>query len=180
MGRPLNKKFFGDPADPETQFNVKYWDGTTSANGYIVKQLGARRFRCTDGTTIADCRLSETVTEAGEMTLPLTGIGSDNGDHVALKISGRTATIKVAGTEEKVAWTAANLSDTVAITRIAEAPKTKEAPKKPEVEKVTEAVKEKVQEKPKPKVEEPKKEYKPRAKKAPAKSSKATPAKKDS
>ena len=113
MGRPLKHEFFGDPQQAGTQIPVQYWDNTANAvaSGFIVKQLGSKRFRCTNGTTdTSDCRLSQSVTQEGEMTLTLNNVGTPPGTHVALKISGRTATLE---TGEKVSWTKDNVGDTI-------------------------------------------------------------------
>ena len=60
MGRPLNKRYFGPPTDGGDEIRVRFWDGTTEKNGWIVKQTGAKRFVCTDGVTEAECYLSDT------------------------------------------------------------------------------------------------------------------------
>jgi len=58
MGRPLNKRFFGTPTAGGNEIKVQFHNGTGSVNGWIVKQLGSKTFRCTDGTATVDCRLS--------------------------------------------------------------------------------------------------------------------------
>ena len=54
MGRPLNPRYFGPPTDGGDEIRVRFWDGTTEKNGWIVKQTGAKRFVCTDGVTEAN------------------------------------------------------------------------------------------------------------------------------
>jgi hypothetical protein len=71
MGRPLNKKFFGANAD--NNLKVQFHNGTTSVKGYIVKQLGNKKFKCEDvnGNT-AICRLvtkNSADLAAGEMSI---------------------------------------------------------------------------------------------------------------
>jgi len=97
MGRPLNKKYFGDPALPGSQFAVTYWDGASAAAGFIVKQKGARRFQCTGGVADAVCRLTlDAVTMEGQMNLTMDG-------QLVKKISGRVATL---ADDSRYAWTA--------------------------------------------------------------------------
>ena len=57
MGRPLNKRFFGAPTAGGNEIKVQFHNGTESVNGYIVKQLGSKKFRCTDGVIEKDCFL---------------------------------------------------------------------------------------------------------------------------
>ena len=53
MGRPVNKKYFGQ--DANNNIKVTFKTGGTEYNGYIVKQRSTRKFKVTDGshTTIA-------------------------------------------------------------------------------------------------------------------------------
>ena len=46
MGRPLAKKLFG--ADQNNNLKCRFYNGTDSVRGYIVKQLGTRTFLCED------------------------------------------------------------------------------------------------------------------------------------
>jgi hypothetical protein len=57
MGRPLNKRYFGPPTAGGDEIKVQFHNGTGSVNGWIVKQLGSKKFRCTDGTATRDCFL---------------------------------------------------------------------------------------------------------------------------
>ena len=57
MGRPLNKKYFGPPTTAGKEIKVRFFDGTNDKIGWIIKQLGTKKFRVTDGTTIKDCKL---------------------------------------------------------------------------------------------------------------------------
>lgn len=53
MGRPIKKKWFGPAAGAGTQIivnGVKWADGTTSTNAYIVKQTGSRKYVVSNGT----------------------------------------------------------------------------------------------------------------------------------
>lgn len=72
MGRPLNKKFFG--ANASNNIKVQFFNGTSSVNGYIVKQKGTRTFLCQEfgAETTALCRLVDKNAAdlvAGEMTM---------------------------------------------------------------------------------------------------------------
>ena len=108
MGRPLNKKFFGPPTANGLEIKVQFHNGTGSVNGWIVKQLGSKKFRCSDGTVERDCFLVDksaadgdtpaTVT-AGEMTITV----KDDAEALkqVIKIAGRKVTID---TGESIAW----------------------------------------------------------------------------
>ena len=110
MGRPLNKKFFGPPTDPSDpsvvdggkEIKVQFYNGTSSAAGWIVKQLGSKKFRCTDGTNTKDCTLvnaASAALTAGQMSITV----DDNGSPKQVtKISGRVAQLEGAGA--KIKW----------------------------------------------------------------------------
>lgn len=52
MGRPIKKSWFGDPDSPGSQIvvnGIKWKDGTTSVDGYIISQTGSRAYMVTDG-----------------------------------------------------------------------------------------------------------------------------------
>lgn len=61
MGRPLNKKFFGNPGGPGLQLSVDVWfTGTGSAVvGWIVSQAGSGVYDITDGTLTERFRLQD-------------------------------------------------------------------------------------------------------------------------
>jgi hypothetical protein len=97
MGRPLGKRFFGDPETPDqrnvgsetennfrVECNVKTATGPVDT-GYIVAQKGSNKFKVTDGTDTLDCRLTNKATAdllEGEMVL----FGSDGtGNRIPLK-----------------------------------------------------------------------------------------------
>lgn len=84
MGRPLNKRFFGDPATAdqraagsETQENIRveaHVGGSGDAAAYIVNQKGSNKFTVSNnaGTATAVCRLVDkafSALAAGEMVL---------------------------------------------------------------------------------------------------------------
>jgi hypothetical protein len=101
MGRPLNKRFFGTPTDGGNEIKVQFYNGTASVNGWIVKQLGSKKFRCTDGTATRDCFLVDKDAAdvlAEEMTITV----DDNGTpRQVTKISGRVVTLD---TEVRIPW----------------------------------------------------------------------------
>ena len=57
MGRPLNKRFFGAPTAGGNELKVQFFNGTSSVDGWIIKQKATREFRCSDGTNERDCYL---------------------------------------------------------------------------------------------------------------------------
>ena len=102
MGRPINKRFFGAPTAGGNEIKVQFHNGTASVNGYIVKQLGSKKFRCTDGVTEKDCFLTDagaTDLTAGQMSIVI----KDDGETIrqVTKITGRQLTTD-AGT--KLGW----------------------------------------------------------------------------
>lgn len=94
MGRPLNKRYFG--ADANNNIKVQFHNGTASVKGYIVKQKGAKWFRCKDADgNVALCKLVDKASAdlaAGEMTIT---VKYDNLDvDQVTKIAGRNVTVK--------------------------------------------------------------------------------------
>ena len=95
MGRPLNKRYFGTPTDGGDEIKVQFYDSTAGAskNGWIIKQLGSKKFRCTDGTNTDDCFLVDKASgalAAGEMTITV----DDNGTaRQVTKIAARKVTL---------------------------------------------------------------------------------------
>jgi len=106
MGRPLNKRYFGTPTAGGNEIKVQFHNGTGSVNGWIVKQLGSKKFRCTDGTEVKDCVLvdkASAAVAAGEMTI--TVLDDAGTAKQVTKIAGRKVTVD---TGESIAW---NFSD---------------------------------------------------------------------
>ena len=108
MGRPLNKRFFGPPTVDGNEIKVQFHNGTGSVNGWIVKQLGSKKFRCTDGTVVKDCFLVDkqaadantpAAVTAGEMTITV----KDDAEapKQVTKIAGKKVTLD---TGESIAW----------------------------------------------------------------------------
>jgi len=119
MGRPLNKRFFGTPTAEGNEIKVQFHNGTGSVNGWIVKQLGSKKFRCTDGTAIKDCFLvdvsaADTDTpaalSAGEMTMT---VKDDAGAlKQVVKITARKVTVD---TGESLPWNFSDANDDGAV-----------------------------------------------------------------
>ena len=107
MGRPLNKRFFGEPTADGNEIKVRFRaTGQTEANGWIVKQLGSKKFRCTDGTNTEDCTLvdkSQGALAVGDMTITVKDDGGTA--RQVTKIAGRKVTLD---TGTSIPW---NFSD---------------------------------------------------------------------
>ena len=99
MGRPLNKRYFGPPTAGGNEIKVQFHNGTGSVNGWIVKQLGSKKFRCTDGTATEDCVLVDKASgavAAGEMTI--TVLDDTGTPRQVTKIAGRKVTMDTGAT----------------------------------------------------------------------------------
>ena len=113
MGRPLNKKFFGAPTAGGSEIKVQFHNGTKSVNGYIVKQLGSKKFRCTDGVIEKDCFLVDKAAAAiaaGEMSI----VVKDDAGAVkqVTKISGKKVTLDTGTT---ISWNFSNATDDASV-----------------------------------------------------------------
>ena len=101
MGRPLNKRLFGvagvGPTASGTEIKVNFHNGTAVKEGYIVKQLGSKKFRCEEIETAGtfDCTLKTGVLpanlSAGEMSISVSGADSET--YGVSKITGRKVTV---------------------------------------------------------------------------------------
>ena len=102
MGRPLNKRYFGEPTAAGNEIKVQFHNGTASVAGWIVKQKGSKRFVCTDGTATATCTLVDAASAAltaGQMTIT---VQDDTGTAAqVVKIAGRKVTLD---TGASIAW----------------------------------------------------------------------------
>ena len=97
MGRPLNKRLFGvagtGPTAGSTEIKVNFHNGTAVKEGYIVKQLGSKKFRVEEIETagLFDCTLKTGVLpaalSAGEMSISVQGADSET--YGVSKITGR-------------------------------------------------------------------------------------------
>ena len=102
MGRPLNKRYFGDattgPTAGANELKVNFHDGVSVKEGFIVRQKGSKRFLCSETGTADTTHLCTLTTGklpaalvAGEMAISMKG--SDNETYGVSKISGRVATL---------------------------------------------------------------------------------------
>ena len=107
MGRPINKRFFGTPTAGGSEIKVRFRaTGQTEANGWIVKQLGSKKFRCYDGTNTMDCTLvdkSQGSLAVGDMTITVKDDGGTA--RQVVKIAGRKVTLD---TGASIAWNFSN------------------------------------------------------------------------
>ena len=130
MGRPLNKRLFGvagtGPTAGSTEIKVNFHNGTAVKEGYIVKQLGSKKFRVEEIETagLFDCTLKTGVLPAnltsGQMSISVQG--SDSETYGVSKITGRKVTLAspsatgsnaLAGTSLKYALTGSAASGLV-------------------------------------------------------------------
>ena len=97
MGRPINKRYFGTPTAGGNEIKVQFHNGTASVNGWIVKQLGSKKFRVEEIETagLFDCTLKTGVLPAaltsGQMSISVQG--SDSETYGVSKITGRKVTL---------------------------------------------------------------------------------------
>jgi len=98
MGRPLNKRFFGPATAGGNEIKVDFYNGSAVVEGYIVKQLGSKKFRVAAIGTPATT-YDRTLT-TGKLPATLTGTemaisvkGDDGETYGVAKISGRKATL---------------------------------------------------------------------------------------
>ena len=113
MGRPLNKRYFGPPTAGGEEIKVQFHNGTGSVNGWIVKQLGSKKFRCTDGAATKDCFLVDKATgdvAADEMTITVLDDGGTA--RQVVKIAGRRVTLDTGAT---IPWNFTDATDDGAV-----------------------------------------------------------------
>jgi len=98
MGRPLNKKFFGEPTAGGNEIKVEFHNGSSVVEGHIVKQLGSKKFRV--ATIGANDDTFDRFLTTGKLASALTGTemaitvkGDDDETYQVSKIAGRKATI---------------------------------------------------------------------------------------
>ena len=98
MGRPLNKRYFGEPTAGGNEIKCDFHNGTAVVEGHIVRQKGSKKFvvaeigasdteyTCTLKTGILMSALS-----AGEMGITM--LMDDSETYQVSKITGRKATL---------------------------------------------------------------------------------------
>jgi hypothetical protein len=94
MANKINNRYFGATGSAATpHLPIRFKTGGTVYEGYIVKQKGARRFKCSsdDGATTAIATLTSAITPANNGDASLVGIAA-GGTAVAIrKLGGRKA-----------------------------------------------------------------------------------------
>jgi len=101
MGRPLNKRLFGvegtGPTASGNEIKVNFHNGSAVKEGYIVKQLGSKKFRVEEIGTAGtfDCTLATgklpAALSAGEMSISVQGADSET--YGVSKIAGKKITL---------------------------------------------------------------------------------------
>lgn len=98
MGRPLNKRYFGEPTAGGNEIKVDFHNGTSVVEGHIVRQKGSKKFVVAEigaSDTEYTCTLTTgklmTALTAGEMGI--TFKMDDSETYQVSKISGRKATL---------------------------------------------------------------------------------------
>ena len=92
MGRPVNKRFFGATGDnTQPTIPARFFNGTSSVEGYIVAQKGTNKFKVTDGTTTIIGRLVNEIAPNGANEISLVGIAAGSTPVVLKKVFNRTA-----------------------------------------------------------------------------------------
>ena len=97
MGRPLNKRLFGAPTAGGNEIKINFHNGTAVKEGYIVKQVGSKKFVCEEIGTAGEytCTLTTgklpAALAAGEMAISFKM--DDEETYTVSKISGRKATL---------------------------------------------------------------------------------------
>ena len=101
MGRPLNKRLFAvagvGPTAAGNEIKVNFHNGSAVKEGYIVKQLGSKKFRVEEIETAGtfDCTLKTGVLPAaltaGQMSISVQGADSET--YGVAKITGRKVTL---------------------------------------------------------------------------------------
>ena len=99
MGRPLNTRLFGPPTAGGNELKCDFYDGVSAVlEGYIVKQLGSKKFRVaaigTPGVTYD--RFLTTGKLASALTgteMAITMLMDDSETYQVSKITGRRATL---------------------------------------------------------------------------------------
>ena len=97
MGRPLNKRLFGEPTAAGSEIKVNFHNGSAVKEGYIVKQKGSKKFVCEEIGTGGEftCTLTTgklpAALAAGEMAISFKM--DDAETYTVSKITGRKATL---------------------------------------------------------------------------------------
>jgi hypothetical protein len=100
MGRPINKRYFGATGSATApHIPIRFKTGGTVYEGFVVKQVGSRRFKCStdDGTTaVAIC----VTVDAGASFDP-----ANNGECVLLGFQATSGTPRIIRRmTNRIAW----------------------------------------------------------------------------
>jgi len=97
MGRPLNKRLFGTPTAAGSEIKINFHNDTAVKEGYIVKQVGSKKFVCEEIGTAGEftCTLTTgklpAALAAGEMAISFKM--DDEETYTVSKIAGRKVTL---------------------------------------------------------------------------------------
>lgn len=92
MGRPINKRYFGATGGASPNIPVRYHNGTSSVEGYIVNQKGTNKFTVTtNGTNTFVCRLVNEIAPNAAAEMSLVGLTSGSNAVILKKMFNRTA-----------------------------------------------------------------------------------------
>ena len=97
MGRPLNKRLFGTPTAAGSEIKINFHNDTAVKEGYIVKQVGSKKFVCEEIETpgLFTCTLTTGKLPAplaeGEMAISFKM--DDEETYTVSKIAGRKVTL---------------------------------------------------------------------------------------
>ena len=97
MGRPLNKRLFGNPTANGSEIKVDFHNGVRLNEGFIVKQKSSKKFICTEigNSTQYICTLTTgklpAALAANEMAISFKM--DDSETYTVSKIAGRKATL---------------------------------------------------------------------------------------
>ena len=122
MGRPLNKKYFGPPTTSGKEIKVRFYDGSADKIGWIIKQLGTKKFRVTDGSVTKDCKLvavdAAQINAEGEMSISV-----KNDANTVVQVAKITGNLVVDETGGSIKWAFDdyNAADTEGVAEMEEA-----------------------------------------------------------
>jgi len=114
MGRPLNRRFFGDPSSIGNQLNVEAWipGGVGVVSAWIDNQKSNTTYTVTDGTDTGRCKLQqESITGPGQMRIEVMPFGFDAATGTATMLA-----VSEASTDEAPAGSGYEPGDTVTLT----------------------------------------------------------------
>ena len=94
MGRPLNKKWFGATGGAAANIPIRFHDGSSLIEGYIVSQKGTNKFKCSNdaGSITRICYLtSDGSAPNANYECQIIGIGAGGSAIAIAKITSRKA-----------------------------------------------------------------------------------------